>query len=293
MPDIKCDFKVDYSKIKIFEEYGTKDIKFPIVISVPHAGTVFPQECLPFIDVNIQNLRSNEDLFVNELVLPLANCGIPVISMNIARSFIDVNRDKIELDAKMFYNYPKDKLIIENHRCRFGLGLIHRIDAESKPIYKGLLSYSEVQDRIRNVYDVYHKRLNQIVNKCVKKFGGCLLIDCHSMPSKICNIIPLSDCIDFCIGDLFSQSCPQKMSQFIENKLKEKGYNVSFNVPYSGAFITFNYCQPRKKIYTLQLEINRGIYAQENLMEKNNKFQQVSSDVCDLITDFAKKTLDF
>ena len=100
MPDIKCDFKVDYSKIKIFEEYGTKDIKFPIVISVPHAGTVFPQECLPFIDVNIQNLRSNEDLFVNELVLPLANCGIPVISMNIARSFIDVNRDMGALRAR-------------------------------------------------------------------------------------------------------------------------------------------------------------------------------------------------
>ena len=293
MPDIKCDFKVDYSKIKVFEERGTKDIKYPLIVSVPHAGTVFPEECLPFIGVDVKKLRSNEDLFVNDIVLPLADEGIPFISMNVARSFIDVNRDKIELDAKMFYNYPKDKLIIENHRCRFGLGLIHRIDADSHPIYNGLLSYNEVQDRIKNVYDVYHKRLNQIINKCVKKFGGCMIIDCHSMPSKICNIIPLSDSMDFCIGDLFSQSCPQNMSNFIENTLKEKGYNVSLNVPYSGAFITFNYCQPRKKIYTLQLEINRGIYSQENLMEKTADFQRVSSDVCDLIGNFAKKMLDF
>lgn len=293
MPDIKCDFKVDYNKIKVFEEYGTKNIKYPLIISVPHAGTVFPQECLPFIAIDKKNLRSNEDLLVNELILPLANQGIGIISMNIARSFIDINRDKIELDAKMFYNYPKDKLIVENHRCRFGLGLIHRVDADRQLIYKGLLSYNEVQDRIKNIYDIYHKRLNQLINKCVRKFGGCMVIDCHSMPSKICDIIPLSDSIDYCIGNLFSQSCPTEMSDFIENGLKQKGYNVSFNVPYSGAFITFNYCQPRKKIYTLQLEVNRGIYAQENLMLKSDNFQRVSTDMCSVITDFAKKMLDF
>ena len=113
------------------------------------------------------------------------------------------------------------------------------------------------------------------------------------MPSKICNIIPLSDEIDFCIGNLFSQSCPANMSNFIENGLKQKGYNVSLNVPYSGAFITFNYCQPRKNIYTLQLEVNRGLYSQENLLKKNSDFQRISSDMCEVIIAFAKKMLDF
>ena len=293
MQDIHCNFKVDYSKIKVLEGNKIADLKYPVIVSVPHAGTVFPYEFLTYTSRTIEELRSNEDLFVDSLIEPLKNEGIGVVSMNIGRAFIDVNRDKIELDAKMFYNYPKDKLIIENHRCRFGLGLIHRIDANNNPIYKGLLSYNEVQDRIKNVYDVYHKHLNGMINKCIKKFGMCVLVDCHSMPSKICNIIPLSDNIDFCIGNLFSQSCPENMSAHIENSLKQKGYNVSLNVPYSGAFITFNYCQPRKKIYTLQLEVNRSLYSQENLLQKNNDFQKVSADICACLSDFAKKVLDF
>lgn len=293
MQDIHCNFKIDYSQIKVLDGNKTADLKYPVIVSVPHAGTLFPYEFLNFTSRTIEELRSNEDLFVDLLVEPLKNEGIGVVSMNIGRAFIDVNRDKIELDAKMFYNYPKDKLIIENHRCRFGLGLIHRIDANNNPIYKGLLSYNEVQERIKNIYDVYHKYLNNMVSKCLKKFGMCFLIDCHSMPSKICNIIPLSDNIDFCIGNLFSQSCPENMSAHIENSLKEKGYNVSLNVPYSGAFITFNYCQPRKKVYTLQLEVNRALYAQENLLQKNNNFQRVSDDICSSVIDFAKKMLDF
>ena len=293
MPEMRCDFKVDYSKIKVFDEYNFTDMKYPLIVSVPHAGTLFPYEFMTFTSRSIEELRSNEDLFVNSLVGPLIQEGIGVISMNVARAFIDVNRDKIELDANMYYNYPKDKLIIENHRCRFGLGLIHRIDANNNPIYKGLLSYNEVQERIKNVYDTYHKKLNQMIAKTVKKFGVCFLIDCHSMPSKICNIIPLSDNIDFCIGNLFSQSCPENMSSFIEQGLKQKGYNVSLNVPYSGAFITFNYCQPRKKVYTLQLEVNRGLYSQENLLKKSADFQRVSTDMCYVVSDFAKKMLDF
>ncbi len=293
LSDMHCDFKVDYSKIKIFNENNTSDIKYPVIVSIPHAGTVFPYEFMSYTSRTIDELRSNEDLFVNSLIEPLSDSGIGIVSMNIARAFIDVNRDKIELDAKMFYDYPKDKLVIENHRCRFGLGLIHRIDADNNPIYKGLLSYNEVQARIKNVYDVYHKKLSQLINKCIKKFGMCFLIDCHSMPSKICNIVPLSDNIDFCIGNLFSQSCPQSMTSFIEDGLKQKGYNVSLNVPYSGAFITFNYCQPRKKVYTLQLEVNRALYSQENLLIKNNNFQSVSDDICSVIDGFAKKILDF
>ena len=293
MSEIHCDFKVDYKKLKIFEENQITDIKYPVILSIPHAGTVFPDEFLNYTSRTIEELRSNEDLFVSDLIEPLMSEGIQVLSMNIARAFIDINRDKIELDAKMFYNYPKDKLVIENHRCRFGLGLIHRIDADNKPIYDGLLSYNEVQERIKYIYDAYHKKINQMINKCLKKFGLCVLIDCHSMPSKICNIIPLSDNIDFCIGNLFSQSCPAQMSEFIEHNLKEKGYNVSLNVPYSGAFITFNYCQPRKKVYTMQLEVNRGLYSHENILQKNDNFQSISNDICSLIVDFSKKVLDF
>lgn len=293
VPEKYCEFSVDYKKLKIYNELGTYNISYPMVVSVPHAGTVFPPEFLVHTPLSVAELRTNEDLFTDELAAPIAKLGIPVLSMQIARAFIDANRDKIELDAKMFYDYPADKIAIENNRCRFGLGLIHRIDAAGKPIYKGLLSYQEVQERIKNVYDVYHKRLQYLINKCIKKFGFCLLLDYHSMPSKICNIIPDSPQTDFCLGDLFSQSCPPQYTEFLQRQLKEKGYMGTVNIPYSGAFTTFNYCQPRKKIYTLQLELNRGLYADEKTLTKNADFQRVSADVTACVCALAKKILDF
>ncbi len=293
MPDQHCDFKIDYKKINVYKEAGTTDICYPVIVSVPHAGRFFPEEFLQNSALSEEQLRGNEDLFVDELVWPLHKEGIPVLSMNLARSFIDVNRDKIELDSKMFYDYPEDKIAIENNRCRFGLGLIHRIDMENRPIYNGLLSYHEVQERIKNVYDVYHKRLQQLINKCAKKFGFCCVLDCHSMPSKICKIIPDSPHIDFCLGDLFSQSCPPEYTAFLQNALTRHDYTVTANVPYSGAFTTFNYCQPRKKIYTLQMEVNREIYAEEKTFEKNKHFQKISDNITDAVQTFAKKLLDF
>ena len=44
MPDKHIDFKVDYAKLKIFDEHNVKDIKYPLVLSVPHKGAVFPEE---------------------------------------------------------------------------------------------------------------------------------------------------------------------------------------------------------------------------------------------------------
>lgn len=293
MSEKYCDFSADYKNLTIYNELGVEDIKFPMVVSVPHAGRVFPPEFLKHTPLTIEQLRTNEDLFADELAAPLAQYGIPVLSMQIARAFIDANRDKIELDAKMFYDYPADKIAIENNRCRFGLGLIHRIDADNNCIYEGLLSYKEVQERIKNVYDVYHKRLQYLIGKCVKKFGFCLLLDYHSMPSKICNIIPDNPQVDCCLGDLFSQSCPLQYTEFLQQQLKEKGYMVTINIPYSGAFTTFNYCQPRKKIYTLQLEINRELYSDEKSLTKNADFQKVSSDMTMAIHALAKKILDF
>lgn len=293
MSDNRCDFSVDYKNLSVLKESGTEDFAYPLIVSVPHAGTLIPDEFSKISSLTEQQLLSNADLFADELAEPLAFYGIPVLSLQTARSFIDVNRDKIELDANMFYDYPADKIAIQNNRCRFGLGLIHRIDAYNNPIYNGLISYKEVQQRIKNVYDVYHKRLQQLIGKCLKKFGVCLLLDYHSMPSKICDIIPDNPKIDCCLGDLFSQSCPPQYTAFLQEQLQNKGYMTTVNVPYSGAFTTFNYCQPRRKIYTLQLELNRSIYADEKSFKKNPDFQIVGSNVTACVHALAKKMLDF
>lgn len=288
------DFTVNYNKLNIIDEYNTEDPAYPLLLSIPHCGTIFPEEFLNVVKPNISQLRKNEDIFVKDLLDPaISEQNIPALCLNISRVFIDVNRAKVEIDPNMFYDYPKDDLGLNRHRSRYGLGIVHKVTADSEPIYSGLISYKEVEQRIKNVYDVYHNQLKKLIGKIIDKFGFCLVLDCHSMPSKICSIISESPRIDFCLGNLFEQSCPNKISFFVENEFSKREYYVSKNRPYSGAYITFNYCEPRKKSYTLQLEINREIYANENLLTKNEHFQRVSHDISKVISNLANFLLDF
>ena len=94
-------------------------------------------------------LRVSEDCFVTELVKPASDNGIPLLSLNLPRTFVDVNRDKIELDDTMFFNAPKTG-DINSRRCRVGLGVLHRVVYQNKNIYDGLLNYDEAAERLRN-----------------------------------------------------------------------------------------------------------------------------------------------
>ena len=289
----KIDFEVDYKKLNIFEEYNTDSLEYPIVLSSPHSGTIFPEEFLNVVNVSKDDLRSSEDAFVDELVKQASDSGIPMIAMNIARTFIDVNRDKIEIDEQMFYDYETEQTDGGTRRSRVGLGVIHRIVQQNKKIYDGLLSYQEAQSRIANVYEPYHNRLNQLVDKCCKKFGFCLLVDCHSMPSVICNIMNDEKPVEFCVSTLFDQSCPQAYYSHIFEELSKNDYRVEYDRPYCGGYITFNYCQPRKNLYTLQIETNRSLYMNEESMSKNEHFQEVATALSSSIQSLGKFLLDF
>lgn len=286
------DFKVDYDKLKIFDEFNVKDPKFPMVLSSPHAGRLFPQEFLANSVLTEHELRISEDCFVTELVRPASDEGIPLLSLNLPRTFVDVNRDKIELDDTMFFNAPKTT-DINSRRCRVGLGVLHRVVYQNKNIYDGLLNYDEAKERLKNVYDPYHKRLKQLVDKCVRKFGFCLLLDCHSMPSIICNIMNETKPLDFCVCNLFDESCPHEMSQTLFDGMEKGGFRGEFNRPYAGAFITFNYCQPRKNIYTLQIEVNRGLYMDEQSYQKKPNFQDISRHISQAVVELGHFLLDF
>ena len=274
MADKSIDFKIDYQNLSVYDEFNTDRLQYPLILSIPHSGSFFPPEFLQNVRFDEKILRRNEDLFVDELLRDAINKGLTAIKMNISRTFVDLNRDRLELDPTMFYNYPKEKDILYDKHCRVGLGVIHRINFKRENLYDGLLNYHEAEERLNNVYDVYH--------------DFCVVLDCHSMPSKICSIIDDRSGIDICLGNLFSQSCPQEYSDFLAAQFWDYNYNVQENCPYSGAYITFNYCQPRSKMYTLQLEINRALYANEENLCKNDDFDKVCEEVGSAIINFAE-----
>ena len=62
------DFTVDYSKLNLIDEFNTDELNFPLILSVPHSGTVFPEEFLSHVKPDMMTLRRNEDIFVKDLL---------------------------------------------------------------------------------------------------------------------------------------------------------------------------------------------------------------------------------
>ncbi len=151
-------------------------------------------------------------------------------------------------------------------RVAAGLGTIARVVANGAEIYKKKLNFSEARQRIDRCYHPYHAALEDLIGATRDRFGHAILIDCHSMPSvggPMENDAGRRRQVDFVLGDAHGRSCSRALTVTVEETLREMGYTVVRNAPYSGGFITRNYGRPAKGVHALQIEINRALYMHE------------------------------
>ena len=71
-------------------------------------------------------------------------------------------------------------------------------------------------------------------------------------------------------GNNFGKSCSIELLNYFKNNLKDFGLNVEINKPYAGGFITRNYGNPSKGTETIQIEINRKLYMNEDKISLND-----------------------
>ena len=72
--------------------------------------------------------------------------------------------------------------------------------------------------------------------------------------------------------------------------LKSKGYIVAINNPYKGVELVERYSAPAIGRHSIQIEINRALYLDENTYKKNKNYETLKSDLTDLIAHLADYT---
>lgn len=83
------DFRVDYNKFKVMDEFNTDELKYPLILSIPHCGTVFPEEFLRAVRHDVMTLRKNEDILVYDLLEPAIRDGeSPRLSLTSAAALL-------------------------------------------------------------------------------------------------------------------------------------------------------------------------------------------------------------
>ena len=257
----------------------------PVVFASPHSGNVYPNSFINAARLDALSLRRSEDAFIDELFTAAPTLGMPLIKARFPRAYVDVNREPWELDPGMFTDRLPDYVNRASPRATAGLGTIARIVATGTEIYASKLRFAEAKRRVETLYMPYHARLVGMLRELENAWPATLLIDCHSMPSTP----GPSDRdqgkrrVDFVIGDCHGQSCMRAITDLVERTLRDFGYVVSRNDPYAGGFTTRHYGRPEEGRHALQIEINRALYMDEQLIARKPYFPTLARNLAHLI----------
>lgn len=253
----------------VFEIRAPERQTLPVVLASPHSGNVYPPEFLAAARIEHAVLRSSEDCFVDEIFAAAPDLGAPLIRALFPRAFLDPNREAFELDPWMF-DAPLPAFVnTRSPRVAAGLGTIARVVATGEEIYAGKLSFAEARQRVERFYLPYHQALERLVERTRQRFGHCILLDCHSMPSPAGTGRAMNGpTCDFVLGDCFGTSCAPAVIGAAERLLGAKGYRVALNAPYAGGHTTQHYGRPGDGVHALQIEIDRTLYMDEPRFER-------------------------
>lgn len=263
--------------------------RLPLILASPHSGSEYPADFVAASRLDPLALRQSEDSFVDELFAVAPQLGAPLLSARFPRAYLDVNREAYELDPAMFSDALPSYVNAGSPRVRIGLGTIARIVANGENIYAGKLRFADAERRIECLYHPYHQVLHRLVQETAAMFGGCLLVDCHSMPSS-------SGCgqggADIVLGDCYGAACAPCIVEAARLLLVDRGFRVTINAPYAGGFTTGFYGRPRAHRHALQIEINRALYMDERSYCRKPSFAQLVEDLAHLIERLGQAAQD-
>ncbi|SNR32939.1 N-formylglutamate amidohydrolase [Puniceibacterium sediminis] len=242
-----------------------------VVFASPHSGRDYPWSFLRHTLLDERAIRSSEDAYVDQLFDCAPQFGATFLTAGAPRAFVDLNRSCDELDPALIEGVRRSG---HNPRVASGLGVVPRVVANGRAIYRGKLPLVEAERRIEEYWRPYHRQVQELLDQAHQRFGETILVDCHSMPHEALDGIVRGGAPrpDIVIGDRFGASADSGIVDLIEAAFVGAGLVVARNAPFAGAYITQAYGRPSRNQHAVQIEIDRAIYMDEELIRPNENF---------------------
>ena len=259
-----------------------------LVLDSPHSGTRYPADFL--FSCNALSLRRAEDTHVEKLYDFAPDLGVHWVEAMFPRSYLDANRNTTEIDEALLdapWPGPIETEATIMSKVRLGKGLIWRSLDDASPIYNRQLGVAEVQARIVNCWQPYHAAVASAIDTAHTQNGYSVHINCHSMPaiaSSKATDFPGEAHADFVVGDRDGTTAHPVLSQMICAHLRGLGYSVAYNHPYKGVELVRRYSNPAAQRHSIQLEINRKLYMNEDTLELTAGFAPLKVHLQSLVT---------
>lgn len=257
-----------------------------VVFASPHSGREYPWSFTRRSILDERTLRSSEDAFVDQLFASAPLQGAPLLNATFPRAWLDVNRARDELDPALIEGVRKSS---HNPRVSSGLGVIPRVVANGRAIYRGKLTQREVDSRLEDVWDPWHDALEVLMADSLALFGEAILVDCHSMPHEALESLSHARGArpDIVLGDRFGAAASGLIVDRIEAAFSRAGLKVARNAPFAGAFVAQHYGQPARGRHAIQIEIDRALYMNEQLIRPNGNFKAFQDIMTSIVAEIA------
>jgi len=250
----------------------------PLVLDSPHSGTAYPDD---FDHAAPRALvRRAEDTYVEELFASAPRAGAALIEALFPRAYIDPNRHVADIDTALLADtWPGP--VTPSRKTEQGIGLVWRLAHGGTPMYARRLRAAEVQRRIERCYDPYHATLAAALDEQHRRFGSVWHLNCHSMPAEgdVNADDPGQTRADFVLGDRDATTCAPEFTAFVAATLSAMGYGVAINDPYKGVELVRKFGRPHERRHSLQIEINRRLYMNEETLAKLDGFEPLRRDL--------------
>jgi N-formylglutamate deformylase len=233
---------------KPFRIVPAKGKELPILLSVPHCGTKFPDALSHSFHPELIKAPDDTDWFVDQLYDFAAGMGIAMIAATYSRWVIDLNRDP---ESKPLYT---DGRIIT--------GLCPMTNFLGQPLYRDNrvdIDDGEVDNRLKHYYYPYHNQIQFMLDELKKNFKSVLLWDCHSI-RQVVPTIQKEKFPDLILGDADGTSASPRLTQRALESLGSEKFNLSHNHPFKGGYITRHFGRPAIGQHALQLEMTKVNY---------------------------------
>lgn len=260
----------------------------PLIFDSPHSGQAYPDDFN--YACSFEELERAEDKYVDDLFASAPRHGAALLCATFPRSYIDVNRAATDIDPELMREPWPHSEIAPTARSDAGIGLIRRLVRPGVPVYDRVLSAREALRRIRNYYEPYHDALEKLMNEAHYNFGQVWHVNCHSMPSSSARPKqPISlagragKAVDIVLGDRDGTSCDLEFTRAMKGFLKGLGYAVTVNDPFKGVELVRRYSNPARGYHSIQIEINKSLFMDEDSCRKNNNYEALKADVEKLV----------
>lgn len=248
--------------MKVFSIVNPTKKRIPIVVSVPHCGTQFPEELKDQFNEDLIRNPSDTDWFVDKLYDFAPSLGITMITAVFSRWVIDLNRDP---GSKPLYNDGRIITALCPTKTFLGDSLYkdHRMEVDEL----------EIKRRLQNYYLPYHQQLQILLDDIKSDFGKVLLWDCHSVKQYVPTIYK-EKFPDLILGDADLQSASSELIDIAYRNLSTNGYSLTHNHPFKGGYITRYFGKPLQDQHALQLEMSKVNYMDDS----ETLYDQVKAD---------------